>query len=82
MSGAMERKIVTSFVYPPIPVRDFDWCAYYDGEEEAGHYGYGRTEAEAIQDFIENYQDEEDERLGLRPTPSSPEPREQDNGKP
>ncbi len=26
----MERPIVTSHVYPPIPVRDFDWCAYFD----------------------------------------------------
>ncbi len=28
-----------------------DWCAHYDGEEEAGGYGYGKTEAEAIADF-------------------------------
>jgi hypothetical protein len=32
----MERKIVTSHVYPPIPARNWDWCAHYDGEEEAG----------------------------------------------
>ncbi|KKB80815.1 hypothetical protein VW35_00985 [Devosia soli] len=48
------RKIVTSYVNPPIPTRQFDWCAHYDGDEEAGGYGYGATEVEAIQDFIDN----------------------------
>lgn len=56
------RKIVTSRDFPPIPDRRFDWRAHYEGEEEAGGYGYGRTEAEAIQDFKENYQADHDER--------------------
>jgi hypothetical protein len=60
------RKIVTSNPYPPIPTRAFDWCAHYDGEEEAGNYGWGRTEAEAVQDFIANCKDDHDERLGIR----------------
>lgn len=59
-----DRKIVTSHIYPPIPVRDWDWCAHYDGEEEAGNYGWGATEAEAIQDFLDNCADAHDERLG------------------
>lgn len=63
-------KIVTSFQFPPIPIRDFDWCAYYDGQEEAGHYGYGRTEVEAIQDFIDNYQADHDDRLGISTEPT------------
>jgi hypothetical protein len=46
-------KIKTSFVYPPIGTRQFDWCAYEDGEEEAGNYGWGKTEAEAIEDLKE-----------------------------
>lgn len=58
------RTIVTSYVNPPIPVRQYDWCAHYEGEEEAGNYGYGATEAEAIQDFIDNCQADHDERLG------------------
>lgn len=58
------RKIVTSFAYPPIPVRNMDWCAHYDGEEEAGNYGWGATEAEAIRDFMENCKEDHDERLG------------------
>lgn len=36
------RKIVTRFVYPPIPDRSNDWCAFPDGEEEAGGYGWVR----------------------------------------
>lgn len=53
------RKIITSNIYPPIPVRDFDWMAYFDGDDEFGPRGYGPTEAEAIQDLIDNYDDEE-----------------------
>lgn len=51
----MSNKIKTSHVYPPIPIREFDWQAYYDGEEEAGQYGHGRTEAAAVVDLIENH---------------------------
>lgn len=58
-----ERKIVTSFVNPPIPIRTHDWCAFYDGEEEAGNYGWGRTEAEAIQDFKDYCADTHDSRI-------------------
>lgn len=54
----MSKKIITSHIYPPIPWRNFDWCAYFDGEEEYGGYGYGETEAEAIEDFIANLDDE------------------------
>lgn len=50
----MTRKIVTRHVNSPIPIRTHDWCAFYDGEEEAGDYGWGRTEAEAIADFKAN----------------------------
>ena len=50
------RKIVTSNPFPPIPMRNMDWCAWYDDEgEEAGRYGYGATEQEAIADLIANY---------------------------
>lgn len=61
-------KIVTSNPYPPIPTRALDWCTHYDGEEEAGNYGWGRTEAEAIQDFIDNCKDDHDDRLGIGPS--------------
>ena len=49
------KKIVTHNVYPPIPIRSFDWCAFFDGEEERQEYGYGRTEADAITDLLENF---------------------------
>lgn len=52
--------IKTSFIYPPISVREFDWCAWYDCDgEEAGRYGWGKTEAEAIIDLRDNYECEE-----------------------
>jgi hypothetical protein len=47
-------RIVTTHVYPPIPVRTFDWHAYFDGEEESGIDGYGPTREEAIADFMAN----------------------------
>jgi hypothetical protein len=57
------RKIVTHHDYPPIPTRELDWSAHYEGEEEAGMYGHGATEQAAIADFIENYAEIHDERL-------------------
>lgn len=51
------RKIVTRHVCPPIPIRDYDWCAYEDGQEEAGNYGWGCTEAEAVADWHEVHED-------------------------
>ena len=54
----MTRTIKTSHEYPPIPTRSMDWCAYFDGCEEDGRYGYGATEEEAIADFIETWAEE------------------------
>jgi hypothetical protein len=55
----MSVKIVTDFMYPPIPIRQFDWQAIYDGDEpnDAGgmDVGHGRTEAEAIADLTTNH---------------------------
>jgi hypothetical protein len=42
----------TSFVYPPIPVRDFDWQAYMEGYEPGDALGHGATEAQAIADLL------------------------------
>lgn len=58
-------KIVTSYVNPPIPYRANDWCAFYDGQEETGTYGWGPTEEQAIIDLITNYE---------LPTPDGSEP--------
>lgn len=54
-------KIVTNFVFPPIPIRQFDWLAVfdnYDGAEDSRcPVGFGRTEAEAVADLLENAED-------------------------
>jgi hypothetical protein len=47
----MIYKIVISHIFPPIPLRGFDYAVYVDGEEELSNYGYGPTVAEAISDF-------------------------------
>jgi len=43
-------KIITQNIFPPIPVRCYDWLAYIDGDEE-GLKGFGATEAEAVADL-------------------------------
>jgi hypothetical protein len=57
-------KIRTSFDYPPLPIRDYDWSAIdedtYDGAEDSKtrhNIGYGATEAEAIADLMEILED-------------------------
>ncbi len=47
------RMIKTDYVHPPIPTRTHDWCAWVDGTEEDGLYGWGRTEADALRDLDE-----------------------------
>ncbi len=44
--------LITVNVHPPIPTRDWDWCAYTEGEEEKPWmYGWGVTEKDAIADW-------------------------------
>lgn len=55
-------KIRTDYVYPPIPIRWFDWSAVdedtYDGAEDSNcPIGYGETEVEAIADLLEQLGD-------------------------
>jgi hypothetical protein len=45
------KKMITTNMPPPIPDRRYDWCAYWDGEEEEGHCGWGKTKEEAIEDL-------------------------------
>lgn len=47
--------IKTEYWAKPIPPRQFDWCAWYDGEEESGRNGYGRTEQAAVDDLTDNW---------------------------
>lgn len=57
----MMRPIRTSYINPPIPFRGCDWEAIFDGDEgdEFAPRGFGSTEAEAIQDLIDNLDEEE-----------------------
>ena len=55
VAKACSRNTSDECIYPPIPVRAFDWVAWYDGEEESGHYGYGPSHDEALKDLIESY---------------------------
>ena len=57
----MADKIITSFVHPPIPIRDHDWCAYRENDvEDASRYGWGYTEDGAIRDLMA-IEEEDDE---------------------
>jgi len=46
-----DRDIVLSHVRPPIPMVQFDWAAWRDGNEESGPIGYGPTPQGAVQDL-------------------------------
>lgn len=45
--------IVTQYVCPPIPTRQFDWMAHIEDDEGTGPTGRGPTEAEALRDLCE-----------------------------
>ena len=52
----IDREIITDFIHPPIPVRYFDYRAYYADEgEEAGRYGFGATEEAAIKELKQKF---------------------------
>jgi hypothetical protein len=46
-------KIITSFDFPPIPDRRFDWLAYDEGWEPGAPLGRGATREWAIADLLE-----------------------------
>jgi hypothetical protein len=58
-------KIVTEFWRKPIPLRKFDWSAIddstYDGDG-CHPIGHGATEAEAIQDLLDQIEEKENDR--------------------
>ena len=45
-------KIITSYDYPPIPIRDYDWSAIREDYEPGDLIGTGRTEQDAIDDLV------------------------------
>jgi hypothetical protein len=54
-------KIITEHVYPPIPVRQFDWSAVRDGYEPGCPLGTGPTERDAINDLLDQEADASDD---------------------
>jgi hypothetical protein len=44
--------IKTEYVYPPIPMRNFDWQACVDSWEPGDPIGVGVTEEDAIADLM------------------------------
>jgi hypothetical protein len=50
--------IKTNHEYPPIPVRNMDWCAWVDGtEDEDMIQGWGPTEQTAIADLLDRLEE-------------------------
>lgn len=50
------KLIIITHIFPPIPCRQFDWCAHYQGEEGAVmDVGWGATREEAAGDLMENF---------------------------
>jgi hypothetical protein len=51
-----DRKIITTFVCPPVPFRRADWQAHFDGDEPDDdgrmRVGRGATEQDAIDDLM------------------------------
>ena len=50
-------KIVTNYNPPPIPNRNFDWCAWSDGLLDEGPIGFGATEREAVEELFDKLED-------------------------
>jgi hypothetical protein len=48
-----ELGLVTVYDPKPIPPRQFDWSCTKDGYEPGDLIGYGKTEAEAVQEYID-----------------------------
>jgi hypothetical protein len=55
-----QRTIITTYIYPPIPTRSFDWSATFDGYEPGELVGYGPTEESAIKDLKDQIESEKE----------------------
>lgn len=53
-----ELKIITEHWPKPIPTRKYDYEAWVDGKEETGPVGYGLTEDAAVEDLLEQIDEE------------------------
>lgn len=50
-------RIVVEHVRPPIPIRDFDWCATFEDYEPGDPQGEGATKQAAIDDLMSKADD-------------------------
>lgn len=48
--------IIVSEVRPPLPTKDFDYCAFLAGEEEKLQYGWGSTPELAVADLKQSFE--------------------------
>jgi len=55
----MKSEIKVDHVCPPIPIRDWDFIAYRDGDEEFGLRGNGKTKQQAIDNLLQAELDNE-----------------------
>ena len=53
----MPPKVRTENIFPPIPVRAFDWSATFEDYEPGCPIGYGASEQDAIDDLMEQWED-------------------------
>lgn len=52
--------IITEYLFPAIPIRDFDWIAYWDRAASVPlKKGYGRTELDAIVNLMDTIEDDD-----------------------
>ncbi len=55
MNSKQHLIIHIHYEYPPIPDRRWDWVAYFDGEEECGLRGWGKTKEEAVLNLLAQF---------------------------
>ena len=53
------RRVIIEHIYPPIPDRSTDYCAYLDGYEPGELIGYGPTAEIAKADLQDQIDEEE-----------------------
>lgn len=56
-------KLILANICPPIPIRTYDWAAYFDGSEEDGPCGHGKTQMDALYDLLWQIVSAEEERV-------------------
>lgn len=53
-------EVIFTHERPPVPTRNLDWRAGFDGREEEGRDGFGETKLKAALDLYHNCEDADD----------------------